>query len=505
MLVTTIAAISMGCTTKFERDKDGDVSTDVSGETSPDAEPDATPDAEPDATPTSFVSCEKARDVTVPYEGDASLDWGCTTDSCSDVNIWMGFDHNALIAITGAERVDGEWRATYFASPVDTAGTVLVSPPAMELVVSRPDDESAEIRSSSLVRNHRDQLILLHPTRYHAGGGTEPSQGIGALNVWSDTDLNLYHDYQQVMPYVDPRDEPDRIHHMRAARRANDLYIFFVVETEGTGGPSFTQLYGGTVAIADYWAGATFTYGDVLRPIQPGRTQIGLPHRIEVALDGVLLPWMQLVMSGVSGEYHSMLWVFDEPIPGGGSTYVPHVITLDSSRDFDGWLTVADLPPHGDVAMAAVASNALFNMEGAPPPYELNVAVTDDLTPMEIASEMAGEVVDPVMRNPDNMDLEDVTILHDPVLDVFHYQIVLFPEGENATLFLYSFFPDGSPAWGPHGPFTLDTGSHMLPTFDAVIHPESGAIYMANLTGPGTHGAATSYQVVEIACELVTE
>ncbi|MBW2260926.1 MAG: hypothetical protein JRG91_03055 [Deltaproteobacteria bacterium] len=505
-----IAAVfaAAACTTEFNTDEDGDGSSDTTGETSSDGTDipdgaDTTPDVEPDGPPPGHVVCSTDRDVYVWYDSDLRVPWGCpTVGDCRDTDFWMGFSSGNLVVISGGEG-DGVSPDSggLFAGAVLITESELTSDGAQQIPLSFPDGHSPRYDSGSLILNHEDELILLYAVR-EWGGSSLTNQYIDALSVRAGTDGSITTDGWQFMSDLPATTEPDPINNIRAIRHGDDAYVFYNVEHDLGMGPAPGQMFGGTFSLAEILAGGEFDHGTEFHALQPTRDHIDYPLSPGIALGRVVLPMIRLVLTGMTGDYFSSVWSFDGPIPSSGAH---NEMDFESTESFAGSTAASGLGPDGDLAAAALSSNEQFSMTGMDPPYVLNVAMTGSPDDTTLVGERVTNVNDPSIREMDHFDLKDPKIFYDDVMGIFHYVIVLFPAGRNATVHVYSFFPDGTPATEAAMPFTFETGSATLPAFDTVMSPETGRIYVVVYPGDETSGSADGYYVTEIACDLITE
>ncbi len=508
LTIIAAALLLAACTTQFDTGRDGDASTDTPVESTADGTDvpdgaDTLPDVEPDAPPPGHVECLVERDVYVMYGGGTRVEWGCpTTDECRDTDFWMGFVRSNLVVISGAERTSMSESGGFFASAVRITGDAMTSDGAQEITISYPDGYHPRYRNAAPVLEHHDELILLYPVAQWGSGGVLTDQFVNALVVEADDSGSLGWDARQFMSELSATGESDPINHIRAIRQGDDVHVFYAMEHDIMMGPAPTQMYGGTVLFEEIAAGAVFDHEDAFRPLQPTRDDIDFPHSPTIAQGRVVLPMMRMVLTGIRGDYHSSAWAFDGPIPASGAH---DVMDFESTSSFDGAMAAAGLGPDGDLAAAVLASDTQFTMTGMDPPYVLNVAVSGSPDDEVLEGGRVTNVNESSFREMDSFDLKDPKIFYDDVMGIFHYVIVLYPAGRNATVYVYSFFPDGTPAMEGTAPFTFETGSNTMPAYDAVMSPGTGRIYVAVYPGDGISGSADGYYVSEIACDLITE
>jgi hypothetical protein len=505
--IIAAALLLAACTTQFDKGRDGDASTDTpveSTEDGTDAAPDVEPEVEPDAPPpVGHVECTHDRDVYVEYESDLRMPWGCpTVGGCRDTDFWMGFSGGDLIAIS-AGRNDGVTVTSsgLFAAAVQIEDTGLASTGAQHFEFSLPDGHDPKYDAGALVLNHEGEQVLLYPVRQWSSD-VLASQYVNAIAVQAHTDGTVtWHDWQ-FMEDLAAVDEPDPIGNVRAIRRGDEVFVFYTVEHDTGMGPSPTQVFGGTFMLEEILAEGIYRHGDDFHALQPTRDTIDYPLSPGIAQGRVVLPVIGLVLSGISGEYYTGLWAFEGPIEGPG---VPHDIAFDSTRAYAGNAAAGGLGPDGDLAAAALSSDEEFTLTGMDPPYVLDVALSGSPGETVLFGDRVMNVNDTSIREMDHFDLDEPKLFYDDVMGIFHYVTVLFPAGRNATVHVYSFFPDGTPAMEEMVPNTFETGSATLPAFDVVMSPETGRMYVAFFPGDGTSGSADGFYVTEIACDLITE
>jgi hypothetical protein len=495
-----MAAAIAACTTQFERQGPTDGTTDTAVDTMADGTDTAAPDVGTDEPlPTWSVECTVDRTTLVSLL-DTSFDVVCTDGGCTDANIYMGFDGEDLIAIAGGESregLDGGW---FFGAVVDVSGPGFEHGDAMNLPFPFPAEGwYTNVRNGSIVQRFPGVDLLY--ARYHQNY----SSGTLDQELWSlrtsASGLNVDFDYQLVMDGV-PNDERRRISYSRGVVAEGDLFLFLGMEDETTGGPSPIQLFGATVALGQYTGGSSWTYGVEFVPLQPDDTQIFFPNLPEAIGGTVVMPYLHLIISGTEGEYHSGLWVLDRPIPPRADIDTG-TIDFQTDDSFEGSLAGSRIGPV-TYAMAGLASNEPFTMEGMSPPYDLHVGVVTEPSPEtgSVRGENVMSVSDSSMRNMDRFDFLDTKLLYNEALDVFHYVTILYPTDMNATVAIYTFDASGRPVMDP-APFVHDLGAFEVFGYDAVIQPGTGSIFFASYDVEDMSDKADAFSLVGITCALV--
>jgi hypothetical protein len=297
-------------------------------------------------------------------------------------------------------------------------------------------------------------------------------------------------------------DEPDPIGNVRAMRQGDEVHVFYNVEHDTGMGPSPTQLFGGTLSLGEILAGGEFDHVAEFHALETDRDDIDYPLSPGIAQGRVVLPMIHLELSGMTGDYFTMILAFDGPIT---SPITPSEIPFETTQDNGGSTAANGLGPDGDLAAVTLSSDEPFSMTGMDPPYVLNVAVSNDPEATVLTGERVTNVNEPSIQEMDHYDLDEPKVFYDDTMGVFHYVTALFPVGRNATVYVYSFFPDGTPAMEATAPYTFETGSATLPAFDVVMNPETGRIYVAVFPGDEDSGSADGFYVTEIMCDLITE
>jgi len=491
------------CTTRFNT---VDSATDTALDPAGDVE-DGT-----DGTPGQTVVCYSTNTVYVSFEPGTLLEWGCDTtgSNCSSTGLWMDILGENLVIAAGADRSSGAWGGHVFGTCVSTADGTLTPGSAIRITPSASEEWDIKPRSMSMVQRTPDAPILLF-SRQHWDETLDrvTDQSLEALRLTCDTSGMIESEPHVIIQSVgsDAPAETRTMSLTRGIRVLNDLYLFFMMEEETMTLPR-NELFGGTIGMAQFNSGTMYTFGYHFVPMGTiGPDLAHYPAQPEYTDNVVALPWMRMRISGDIGEFASGLWLFNEPIYP-GTTFTPGMVTLDSPDNFEACLSGTRLGAFDSYAMAAISTNVTFTETGLEPPYNLNVGAANGLsgtTIDRVVPDQVWAINETLFRTMDVFDATNYSLLFDESRRIFHYVMPLYVVGGTAQIAVFSFFEDGMPAWGPEGPFYLDTGAWELPAFDAVIDPATGRIFISKFMGEDASppNALDGFYVDEIDCEVV--
>ncbi len=513
-LVVSLAA----CTTEFSSPGDAletgpDVPLDTAVEIIPDGMPDMLVDpgdviydTQPDGPPPFFASCAGLGEgFYVPFPDGAGLPWGCDTDQCDHLNLWLDFIEGRLVAIVAAENS--------YTTPVSRQVFAWIIDPGTSTVIHSgeilPEDPSIswnlDVSGGSLVAGALAASVIV-PVRRWEGGTTPLEQNLRVISVWEQSGF-LEYSQHDLLSNVMPSGEDGMLTHPRAIRiPGGDEYSVFVMMEED--GPIFmlNQLYGASFSAAE-WANPMFHTSFALgfQELESTRLRTHLPFMPAHYQDRVVMPYMELDMDVDIGAYHSGIWAMPEIIdPGGPERAIE--FPLSSSCSFDGMIGGATFPDRDTYGIAALCGESRFGMTGIDPPFTLNSAVVTGLEPgMDIEGTAIMDIEsDAPFRDMEFVSLSSTKVMHDGNLGVYHYAVILYPPDEPAQFSIATFREDGTLANPDSYRFEFDSGSWVMPAADVALDPVLSIIYIANFVYPtGGYGWLDGFYINSVRCSRV--
>jgi hypothetical protein len=331
-ILMLLASLTTACTTDFTTSDTGqDTSVDTTDDTTADGTPDVDPDG-PDVVPDlTDVPMDTGTDVPPPDpitchaeegfwyevpEGEL-LTWGCDDlGDCSHVNLWLTFANQTLVAMIGADRVEGVEKPGFFATLIDPESMAVVANGQVTMPFEA-ENTWYSLSGGSVVQGQTDEASVIFTSRTSTGGTTPETQNLRVVTIFDDLDV-LSYQVHVLLNGMMPSGENGQLSQPRVIRSSwGEYYVFVMIEEES---PLFmnNQLYGATFSTADFTdVGSSFQFGVRFQELQPVRNQSFFPGLPDEMDGNIVMPYMHLDMNEDIGSYHAGLWIQDDPITPG--------------------------------------------------------------------------------------------------------------------------------------------------------------------------------------------